>query len=1047
MCMKKVLAVLAVLAAVAVFMALRRPADDVPAASPPAAPTAEIARAHLEARARGDVDISACSAAGRVTDAASGRGIAGALVLLRPRGIGAPTLPDGSRAPITATTDDGGDWSVPLVAPGRYVLTASAPAHLPASRSDLSLRSGGPNPGLDLALSPGGHPLRGTVLDVGGGPIEGAIITVEREGDGNVINLAPTHFPAVSDADGEFAVQVADGRYGVTAWHPDYSEDHEAADIDGGPRSVELRLTPGATIEGTVRSGDAPIAGAIVSTVAGLPGNNTAVTDERGRFRLTGLGSGAHKLEAAAAHHATRAPVTVEVGIGEAVTGVEIQVEGGAYKISGFVVPKDDPRGAIDGVMVAAYTLSPMMLRVAVAPSAVDGYFEVLGVRPGTYTLGSVAADALPEILGGPTVEISDADVTDAVVQLDRGVTLAGRVDPPVPAAMSLSSVDEDPGLLTILSSLGNAFVRSRADLSGNFRLRPVKPGPLRIVAEAPDGSRGELDIDVGAAGRDDLVVVLTPRATVTGHVRDARGDPMTGGSVEFQPVVPRPGAGFSFSSPGDDTAPIGEDGSYTMRGLDGGEHELRVLDRAGNVVRWAGQDDRTYKPVRRKIAGQTENPGVNLDVEVRDGILRGVVVDEAGAPVPDAWVAAIPEQATGAESRSHSPGDANERTGEIPELPRDPKTPPARLTSRGEPVLSGPDGRFVISGLARRPYTLRAQALRGSARADITGVAPGSDIRLQVLPLAELRGLVRSGGAPALRYELQVQRTTGGDFSRDGDAVDHPGGAFELDHLDPGDYTITVTAESGRVHHELALAAGERAEISLELQPWGKLRGVLLDRRTGAPISGAVMIPEQKGSFSGGDLVGSLLGKGPRTSADGRFELGRVPPGEGTLRFVDSDFSDSEGIAQVAYKLGPGGEQDLGAVQGVDQARIPRAERGDLGLRLFVATDARRPRPPGEPAAPLTAPEDPAAVKHLYVVAVTIDGPADRAGVQPGDEVLTIDSASVAAITAENAVRMVAPASIRFGQSVTLELERAGTRRSVNLEATKRDKTGSQGP
>lgn len=1036
--MKKFLAAFAVLAAVAAAWWWLRPppvAPDAPAATVAAA---EIARAHLEARARGEVDVSPCSAAGRITDATTGRGLAGALVLLRPRGLGAPTLPGESGAPLTAITDDGGDWTIPALAPGRYVLTASAAGHLPAARSDLSLRSGGPNPGLDLALAPGGHPLSGTVTDVGGGPIEGAVLTVEREGDANLINLAPTNYPALTDADGKFTVQVADGRYAITAWHPDYSEDHESADIDGGPRTVELRLTPAATIEGVVRTASGEqIAGAIVSTSSGVPGGNSAETDERGRFRLTGLRSGLQKLEAVAAHHSTRTPQPVEVGIGEAVTGVEILVDGGAFKISGFVVPKDDPKGAIDGVMVAAYTLSPMAMRIAGSPSAVDGHFEILGVRPGTYSLGSVAADALPEILGGPTIEIKDADVTDAVVQLDRGVTLAGRVEPPAPAVLSLASAEEDAGLLSILSNIGNAFVRTRADPSGAFRLRPVKPGPLRIVAEAPDGSRGELDVEISSAGRDDLVVVLTPRATVTGHISDARGAPLTGGSVEFQPLTRKPDNGFSFNSR-NDGAPIAEDGSYTLRGLDGGEHEVRILDRAGNVIRWADENIK-YKPARRTIAAQTDNPGLNFSVEVRDGQLRGVVVDEHGAPVPDAWVTASPEQASDAESRFHRPDDASERTGEIPELPRDPKDGDfASFTQRGEPVLSGETGRFNFTGLARRSYTLRAEALRGSARAELRGVALGSDVELQVVPLAELTGVVRSRGAPVTRYELQARRS--GSFSRDGDATDHPGGTFSLDHLDPGEYTITVTADAGVLEHTLTLTAGDHHELTLDLQPWGKLRGTLLDRRSGAPIAGAVLIAENKGFFSGGDFLGTMLGRGPRTAADGRFDLARVAPGEGTVRFTDSDLSDNDGIAEAKYRLDPGQDLDLGPIHGVDQARVPKPERGDLGLRLFVATSVRRPRPPGEVAAPLTKPEDPAAAKHLYVVAVTIDGPADRAGVQPGDEVLAIDAATVASLGPENAVRLLAPAAIRQGQALTLELERAGAQRSVTLAAAPRD-------
>lgn len=73
-------------------------------AAAPAAKTAEIARVRTEARARGEIDVSPCSAGGRVLDRDSGRGVAGALVQLRARGLGRPTTPDDPGAPLTVTS-------------------------------------------------------------------------------------------------------------------------------------------------------------------------------------------------------------------------------------------------------------------------------------------------------------------------------------------------------------------------------------------------------------------------------------------------------------------------------------------------------------------------------------------------------------------------------------------------------------------------------------------------------------------------------------------------------------------------------------------------------------------------------------------------------------------------------------------------------------------------------------------------------------------------------------------------------------------------------
>lgn len=1051
--MKKFAAVVLVALVAALVWLFRspEPAQEPAAggAAKEAAESAEIVRERLEARARGEVDISPCSAAGRIVEAGSGRGIAGAVVLLRPRGLGKPIAPGETGAPITATTDDGGDWSVPMIAPGRYVMTASAPEYLPGSRTDLSLRAGGPNPGLDLALVRGGHPLRGTVSDVSGGPIEGAAITIDGEGDGNVINFDRVSYPAFSDVEGKFVVQVPDGIYTVTAWHADYTDDRERVDMAGGPRSVALRLTPGATIEGTVKTADGkPVEGAIVGDddAMGLFSGQSALSDAQGRFRLANLSSGAHKLKAMAAGHASSEPVKVELGIGEALTGVEIRVER-AFKISGFVVPRDEPKQALGGVMVGAYSLNPMSMYLSTGPSEVDGYFEVYGVKPGSYTLGSIAEDALPEILGGPSVTVEKADVTGVLVKLDRGVELRGRVEPATPASVSLALADDEPGFMSVIAGVGNMFVRSRADAKGEFRLRPVKPGKLRVVAEALDGSRGQVDVDVGARGLDGVVVALEPRATVQGRIVDAGGTPLQSGSVEFL-ARKRKQSSFTFDmgGRGRGQAPIGEDGTYTVRGLDGGEYEVRVLDRAGNVIRWAGAEDRPYEPVRKDIAAAVATPGVDFKVELRDGVLRGVVLDPSGAPLADAWVTAAPERGSDAESRFHRPeaDKPEERAGAVPALPKDEEAEESTLEfdlgmGRGEPVLSGEDGRFEITGLARRTYTLSAEALKGSARVRMTKVALGSDVRLQVAPLAELSGTVRAADKPVTRYQMTVRRKSD-RFGGGQENIDRADGAFHRDHLEPGRYVVIAWADAGRAEQEVEVKAGEHARVVVDLKPWAKVRGVLLDARGGQPLAGMTAVVRSSDGFEAA-IFDTLLGKGPRTDATGRFEVTRIAPGKGTLELFDGDLMTQQVVAEVPFEVESGVEKDLGTIHGVSVAKVPKAERGELGMKLLVATEARRPQAPGTTVEPLKEKEDPQAPKHLYVSAVTVGGPADKAGLQPGDELLAIEGTGVPGLGADNAQRLLLPGNVRRGQSVALERERDGSRETVTLEAVAQNK------
>jgi len=75
----------------------------------------------------------------------------------------------------------------------------------------VTLRPGGPNPGLDLALALGGNALRGTVSDVSGGLIEGVVVSVERSDDGSPLDFSRAPAPTLTDAAGRYALQVESG--------------------------------------------------------------------------------------------------------------------------------------------------------------------------------------------------------------------------------------------------------------------------------------------------------------------------------------------------------------------------------------------------------------------------------------------------------------------------------------------------------------------------------------------------------------------------------------------------------------------------------------------------------------------------------------------------------------------------------------------------------------------------------------------------------------------------------------------------------------------
>ncbi len=480
--------------------------------------------------------------------------------------------------PLTAVSGEDGTWTLPRAAPGRYTLSATAEGYRPGSLVEVVLRARENNGGLDLQLVKGGHRLSGTVVDIGGGPVEGVLLSVIRTDEGNPLSFNRAPASAITNVDGVYKMSVSSGDYAISTRHPDYVAVTRVTAIRDGPRVEDFQLTPGAVIEGTVvaRDTDKGVPDAIVTftnargalstagggfTVNGF-GEGRVHTDDQGNFRLRGLQSGVVTLAVVAEGYATSEPMAVPLGVAEQVSGVKVIVDP-AHKISGFVVSRQDHEVGLEGVLVGAFSLQPTSLFVARSPSEPDGFFEIWGVPPGGYNVGAIGEEALPNFFGtGATVV--DADVDNVLVEMDRGASVSGRVEPATAARISLSQDFENLSMGDVVAALGNQFASARAHpTEGTFTLRPVNPGRLKLVATADDGSKGEIEVEIPADGLTDVVIALQPRARVSGTVTGASGQPVPRIQVEMTPKKGR-GAGVQMNFGGlqPNQFPIGEDGT-----------------------------------------------------------------------------------------------------------------------------------------------------------------------------------------------------------------------------------------------------------------------------------------------------------------------------------------------------------------------------------------------------------------------------------------------------------------------------------------------------
>lgn len=1037
--------------------------DDSPTA---AQKRAAIAAKKRSAREESDVDRSPVRLTGKVIAAKDDAPIAGALVLLTPKSFeGGVSRPGERSKPLFVRSDTGGGWTLEAVPPGRYTLSASADGYLSAAHRKIGIKPASDPKPITLALSAGGLAVNGTVEDVSGGPIEGALVSVTRLDDGNILSFDRAPSGVLSDDDGHFKLTLRPGTYIAAVAHDDYLSETKSFELIDA-RSLEIKMTPGAVVEGTVRArgSEDPVGGAVVIATAATSGSaaggftvrgfgeHRVVTNDEGHFRLAGLPSGIVELTAVADGFATRETREVSLGIAQTVSDVDVWVEP-AFSIRGFVVPKGSEEDeGIEGVWVGALSLRPPGLYVARRPSEDDGFFEIHGVDPGTYMVAALGEEMLPN-LTGTSAEVVDQDVDDVLVVMSPGVSIKGRVEPPGPATVALEINPDGMGITGMMSGMANAFVRTRADADGNFELHPVAPGKLSVVAEADDGSKGTVELEVATEGLTDVVVELEPRVSIKGTVVSANGEPVDDAKVNATRIDVEAKA-FTMSFSVDDNpmfgggTPTHEDGTFEIKGLDPGEYELTVRAGQGPALAWAdgeGKSDAS-EPKRLTVPDQGID-GVELRVETRDGVIEGVVRDADGGPVTDAWVRATLEGGGGRwlseirraqqrgkgkqiEARMQDDEDAKDNVGA------------AALGSLGatKPVLTDAQGRFRITELRDGRYTVTAEAEGGQSRVSEEGVQPGDEVKLEVEPLGSLEGRVTIGTKTVAKYTLKLEGPT-----PRGKSIANDKGRFTLDGLDPGEYTVSVDCEDGVGSTTIEVERGKRGTADVELEEFGTVRGKVVNS-AGEPLAGLMILVQPKGKsgqVSGG--LEMLFGGGPKTDRSGAFEVDNVPPGEGEILIVDPDGSGGGG-ANAKYDVDAGGTSDVGTVTAIGAGDVPFAERGQLGLRTAVRDWPHRPLPPADDEGESDAepPQDPER-ERLWIRSVVEDGPAFEADVRPGDEIVSIGGQDVAGLGAKTAAGMLSSSRVRIGENVSLVLDRDGSSVRATVTSRKRNLPGAK--
>ena len=914
------------------------------------------------------------SLAGRVTRASDGAGVPGAVVSIAPAGLMAMFIK--SSAPtLTAITDANGTWKAPRVMPGAYVIAATAKGFLPGTREKVTIGSSEQRGGLDLVLTAGGVVVSGTVTDVGGGPVSDARITAGKDGMPDLSGRAD--FVTTTNGDGKYEITLPAGSFGLVATHDEYASKQQHIEVESVPLTVDFSLVPGAVIRGQVVARDSGkgVPGALVRAEGGRGGrgdDGTVIADENGNFTLRSLGSGVMELFAMGRGYASADPTTVPVGIGEQVDGIRVLVDR-AYSISGRVVRKGKQDEGIPGITLGAFSIAAKAFGLALEPSAKDGSFEIVGVKPASYMLFAVGEGSVPEI--GKNVEVVDKDVEDVIVELAAGVTLTGRVDPPIASTdMSLAPAG-DIGIANMFEAAKALLVRGATDASGAFTLHNVPAGAFKLSGMAPDGHAGDLAIVVGETDQSGLVVKLDARASVSGRVIDTAGAPVSGTRVNAQRLDDEDTKKVSFSLNerrfgGAMTSP---DGSFKLVGLEPGKYRIRAMEDRDDFSAMFDKKAPTGKSsVELDLTAAVERPGVLLTVEAKDGVIRGVVLGTDKRPAADAWVTA---------HRVTETGGVAEFKG-------------ARFGFRSTPVLTNDAGQFTLSKLRKGTYDLVVDGPKGGSRAERKGVKTGEQVTITLAALGTLTGKVTVGGEPVTSFDLECEGPNHDETERHFDAKD---GAYSLDRLAPGPYECAVSADAGTAKGTIEVPTGP-AQLDFALTRYATVTGVVVDVLSKQPVVGVNVFAGAE-SFNNKVVADVFGGRAPKTDATGRFVIDRVGIGKGKVTIMPK--TGFQPLGQAEYTASEGQRVDVGTIQIIP----PRdGDAGTFGMSTTVDGD------------------------KLTVSSVKDGGPAQAAGVQVGDRVMSIMGRDVSALTPQVAHALLESGTPPVGMTLQLALDRAGS-------------------
>jgi Carboxypeptidase regulatory-like domain len=477
---------------------------------------------------------------GRVTAADTGAGLRRARVMLR----ATDSRPGPGTLPLSAQTNENGEYEIKEVKPGRYSVMATRNGYVsqaygqkPVDFSSMSqpgtlltVRAGETVSQIDFQLIRGGV-VEGHIIDQNNEPLSRVMVQLSRyrtlQGKRN---LMPVNMPAMTDDRGYFRLfDVAPGSYYLSATYRSFG-------FPDGGSAFPPTYYPGVL---------SPEEASKIQITAGgeVTGINMALT-ELMSFTISGKVYGSD---------------------GKPLSGARVMSVRQSSAESFNVMPAGG--GGTDG----------------------DGNFKMANIIPGKYRLTARSGREGKMESGSAVVEVGDADINNVALILGSGAEVTGRIV----MEDQTGSVDARQIRIFLMpeSGAGPFFGGSRPEIKDDltFRVDNISEGPARFNVTVPPGNFYLKAIRLEGRDLSDQVIefknndrysgvevlISSKGAELSGVVKkDENGEVLKGATVILFPSSPERQGKLRFTK----TSQTDQQGAFALKGIVPGEYVVCAL-------------------------------------------------------------------------------------------------------------------------------------------------------------------------------------------------------------------------------------------------------------------------------------------------------------------------------------------------------------------------------------------------------------------------------------------------------------------------------------